>query len=133
MLTSSMGGNTSCIIESSPSHICLTRLTMHYVEGYILLQILKRGQLQEEVRLRKKDGKERQRRGGGGGGEKERGRDSQAYVTSDVQLALEAALKIGREENRSKGTLTAIPMPHKCLITWREKRRRGRERERRDK
>ena len=87
-----------------------------------MIKILKRGPLQEEGRY---DGKR--------GREKERGRDSEAYVTSDLQLALEAALKIDREENRSKGTLVAIPMPHKCLITWREKRRRGREREREEK
>lgn len=47
---------------------------------------------------------------------------TQAYVTSDLQHALEAALKIDREENRSKGTLGAIPMLHECLITWRELR-----------
>lgn len=44
------------------------------------------------------------------------------YITTDLQLALEGAPKIDREERRSKGTLTAIPMPHECLITAREER-----------
>lgn len=44
------------------------------------------------------------------------------YITTDLQLTSEGAPKIDREENRSKGTLAAIPMPHECLITTREER-----------
>ena len=58
-----------------------------------------------------------------GGGKKDNEADTcRGLCNSDLQLALEAAPKIDREENRSKGTLRAVPMPHECLITWRELR-----------
>lgn len=44
------------------------------------------------------------------------------YITTDLQLTSEGAPKIDREEDRSKGTLAAIPMSHECLITTREER-----------